>query len=621
MMIFCNILLIFSVLVILVIVVLVLVQDVLFLSLQDGNDGDIVVIGICKSFQDLIEIKCCVNLIVEVFSVEVVGKLFDNNIVELFVCFFGIIVDYQFGEGEQFLIVGVELVFNCLIIDGYFVVLVDWGGNLLDCLSCLFNYLLLLLIIISQVIVYKMFEVCLQEGVIGVIVDIVMCKLLDFKFNMIFVIGGYEYNDCVSCGSFCGFVFYSWYNDSDMFGFFGVFNYDKEQLSCVGIVNYYFVKGSIFFNVVGILLNNVMINGKVFDVVMFNVFKNVSYVVILVCEFFWQECQCMGFSGVIEFKLIDNLCLIVIVFVICGNYDNIFSFEYIYGFQGQYLIVVMLDIIVVNGVGVIILVMFVIILQKDVSGKIVVVVSGQFDMNYCCMCIKNDIYLVFFDWSLGEWLVIGNVGYMCVLGGKQFEYLFDFCMKQGFIVGVFGCDIIVNWVVFGMDVIKWVSNFINYGGESDIFNYWQIGGIFMQFGFMFDKEKFGEINFKCDLNWGLLMILLFGGCYVDYNNSNMIYGNVVYMNQNFMLVDFNLYVIFGDFYFGFGVSGNVLFYVMLDKDGIVNVLMKYGNFVVDWGFLKGEYWLVKECIVVGYVQVNFELGKFCGNIGGCYVNM
>ena len=48
-------------------------------------------------------------------------------------------------------------------------------------------------------------------------------------------------------------------------------------------------------------------------------------------------------------------------------------------------------------------------------------------------------------------------------------------------------------------------------------------------------------------------------------------------------------------------------------------LQKYGNFNVDRGLSKGDYWLVNEKIVSGYVQANFESGAFRGNVGGRYV--
>lgn len=625
-MIFRNILLTSSALALLAIAVPVAAQDAPPSTPQDGNDSDIVVTGIRKSLQDSIETKRRADSIVEVLSAEAVGKLPDNNIAESLARLPGITVDHQFGEGEQLSIAGVEPALNRLTIDGHSVASADWGGNPSDRSSRSFNYSLLSPTIISQAIVYKTPEARLQEGAIGATVDIVTRKPLDLKANTISATGGYEYNDRASRGSFRGSALYSWHNDSDTIGFLGAFNYDKEQLSRAGIANYYPAKGSIFLNAAGTLSNNATINGKAPDAATLNAFKNASYAAILAREFFRQERQRMGFSGAVDIKPTDNLRLTGTVLAIRGNYDNISSSEYTYGFQGQYLTAATLDTTAANGAGVITSATFATIPQKDANGQTVVAASGQLDTNYRRTRIKNDTVSMLFDWTPGDWSITGNFGATRASGGKQPEYLLDFRTKQGFTAGALGRDTNVNWAAPGTDGTKWVSNFTNYGGETitapdgRTFFGRQIGGIPTESGFTLDKEVFGEINFKRDLNWGPLTTLLFGGRYVDHTNSNTTYSNAVYTNQNYTLADLNPYIISGDFYSGLGASGNASPYATLDKNGIVNALAKYGNFVVDRGLSKGDYWLVKERIAAAYVQANFELGKFRGNIGGRFVN-
>ena len=53
---------------------------------------------------------------------------------------------------------------------------------------------------------------------------------------------------------------------------------------------------------------------------------------------------------------------------------------------------------------------------------------------------------------------------------------------------------------------------------------------------------------------------------------------------------------------------------------ILAALTKYGNFTDDRGLSRGDYWRVREKIAAGYIQANFELGKFRGNVGGRVVN-
>ena len=86
-----------------------------------------------------------------------------------------------------------------------------------------------------------------------------------------------------------------------------------------------------------------------------------------------------------------------------------------------------------------------------------------------------------------------------------------------------------------------------------------------------------------------------------------------------MPIDQQTVVLPGDLYDGLGTTGNGTPYATLGRDGIIAALQKYGNFNVDRGLSKGDYWLVNEKIVSGYVQANFESGAFRGNVGGRYV--
>lgn len=584
-----------------------------------GSSDDIVVTGYRKSLQDAIAIKRRADSIVDVISAEDVGKLPDSNVADSLARLPGVTVDRQFGEGEQLSIAGVEPALNRLLIDGHSVASADWGGNPSDRSSRTFNYSLLSPTIISSAIVYKTPEARLQEGAIGATVDVVTRKPLDLKSGTIAANGGYEYNDRANRGSFRGSALYSWKNADETIGFLGAINYDKEQLSRAGVASYWYRTGQA-------LLDNApttaTVNGKAISALTTaerTAFSNARYASFLAREFFRQERQRIGFSGAIEAKATDNLTVTATALIIRGNYDNVSNSEYTYGYEGSRLTAATYVPGTGNSPGVVSSATFTGIPAGQTGA------TGQLDTNYRRTRVKNDSVALLIDWKPGEWEVTGNVGGTRASGGKNPEYLLDFRTQQGFTAGANGRNTIVDWQYPASDASKWLSNYTAAGGENITapdgrkFFGRQIGGIPTQSGFTLDKEIFGELNFKHPVSWGPVNAILFGARYADHDNSNTTYSNAIYTNQNYTLADLQSYVLPGDLYDGLGTTGNGTPYATLSRDGIIAALKKYGNFNVDRGLSKGDYWLVNEKIVSGYVQANFESGAFRGNVGGRYV--
>ena len=598
----------------------------------DTGDDEIVITGIRKGIADSIETKRRADSIVDVISAEDVGKLPDSNIADSLARLPGVTVDRQFGEGEQLSIAGVEPALNRLTIDGHSVASADWGGNPSDRSSRSFNYSLLSPTIISQAIVYKTPEARLQEGAIGATVDIVTRKPLDTKANTIAFNGGYEYNDRASRGSVRGSALYSWRNEDETIGFLGAFNYDKEQLSRAGVASYWYRDGSALLeryprdangNIVyngpnGTVASGPTINGSLPNKATIDAFSKARYASFLAREFFRQERERIGFSGAIQARPTDTLTVTATALVIRGNYDNLSNSEYTYGFEGSRMTAATFVPGTGNSPGIVDSATFAGISSGTGS-------TGQLDTNFRRTRIKNDSIAALIEWKPEGWEITGNFGATKASGGKSPEYLLDFRTQQGFTAGANGRNTTVNWQFPATDASKWLSNFTANGGETingnngTTFFGRQIGGIPLQSGFTVDKEIFAEANFKHEVNWGPVTALLFGARYADHDNSNTTYSNAVYTNQNYTLADLNPYVLDGDLYNGLGASGNGTPYATLDRDGIIAALKKYGNYTVDRGLSKSDYWLVNEKIAAGYVQANFELGRFRGNVGGRYV--
>lgn len=602
-----------------------------------AEDDTITITGIRKSIADSIQTKRNADSITDVISAEDVGKFPDANVADSLARLPGVTVDRQFGEGEQLSIAGTEPALNRVTIDGHSVASADWGGNPSDRSSRTFNYSLLSPTIISQAVLYKTPEARLQEGAIGGTVDVVTRKPLDLKSNTIAATAGGEYNDRAKRGSFRGSALYSWKNDDETIGFLGSASYDKEQLSRAGVASYWYRTGAallesfsttnadgsrnpIQYGADGRAVMGATINGSRPTAATIAAFSASRYASFLAHEFFKQERERISFSGAVQAKPTDNLTVTGTALIIRGNYDNVSNSEYTYGFEGSRMTAAtyipgtngqpgIVDSATFTGI------------PTGQRGS-----TGQLDTYYRRTRLKNDSVSLLIDWKPGEWEVTGNMGATRASGGKDPEYLLDFRTQQGFTAGANGRNTVVNWNSPASDATKWLSNFTASGGETirapdgRTFVGRQIGGIPLQSGFTNDEEVFGEVNVKRDIDFGPLKTILFGGRYVSHLNGNTTFSNAVYTNQNFTLADLDFYVQNSNLYNGLGTSGNGTPYATLDKDGILGALTKYGNFTVDRGLATSEYWRVREKIAAGYVQANFETGKFRGNIGGRLVN-
>lgn len=589
-----------------------------------ADSNQIVVTGYRKSLADSADTKRKANAIVDVISAEDVGKFPDRNVAESLSHLPGVTVDHQFGEGEQVSIAGLEPALNRILIDGHSVASADWGGNPSDRSSRSFNYSLLSPEIISQAIVYKTPEARLQEGAIGGTVDVVTRKPLDLKPNTITASAGYAYNDQSSRGSPRASVLYSWHNDSGTFGVLGSVGYDRQYLARAGVAVYGYLTGKSFFqqdskgNVINdasgnptpINPNLKVTGGSYQDLV------NARLPAFLAHEYFQQTRQRLSFSGAMQWKPADNLTLTATGLVIRGNYDNFSNSEYSYNTRGN----LIQQATITNGL----------ITSATYGAGTGTNWTGELDTNFRRTRIKNDSGTLAADWDVNGWKVTGNVGWTRASGGKQPEYLLNFRTLQGFTVGANGRNTMLDWQYPASDATRWVSTS---PGESKMqdepavlaanggqpFLGAQIGGI-TDADQTLDKEKYGQIDFERDIAFGPFVKILFGGRYNDHLNRQLTYGGATFTNKAFTLADLGSYTLAGDLFDGLSTTGNGTPYATLTQSAAIAALTAPGTLNVTRSLDTGSYFKVKEKIYTGYVQANFETGKFRGNIGGRFVS-
>ncbi|MBN8806811.1 MAG: TonB-dependent receptor [Sphingomonas sp.] len=611
----------------------IMVATPAFAQDRDGSAtsdrDDIVVTGIRKSLQDAIDTKRKANSIVDVISAEDVGKFPDTNVAESLSHLPGVTVDHQFGEGEQVSIAGVEPALNRVLIDGHSIASADWGGNPGDRSSRTFNYSLLSPEIISQAVVYKTPEARLQEGAIGGTVDIVTRKPLDLKPNTVTATAGYEYNDRSKTGNFRGSALYSWHNASDTFAFLGSVNYDKENLARAGVAVYGYLTGDSFVQHYTDASGNSQVlrdaNGQA-------VLQNTSAKVtggtnndlltarlpaFLAHEYFQQTRQRLGFTGTMQFKPAPNFTLTANAIVIRGNYDNFSNSEYSYNVRGSQLTAATIT----NG-----LITSATFAAQPSTSK---TWMGELDTNFRRTRIKNDSFSMLFDWDLDGWKITGNGGYTRASGGKNPEYLLNFRTRQGFTVGANGRDTMLNWNYPASDGTQWISTS---PAESKLrtepavlaatngagFFGAQIGGI-TNAEQTVDQEKFGQIDFSHDLDAGPFKKVWFGVRASIHNNQQTTYGGATFYNGFFTLADLGSYTLDSSVYDGLSTTGNATPYATLTQANAIKALNMPGTLNVTRPLDTGSFFKVEERIGTAYVQLDYEMGKFRGNVGGRFV--
>lgn len=190
--------------------------------------GTVQVTGIRASLQKSIDLKRNADSIVEAITAEDVGKFPDTNVAESLSHLPGLTVDRNFGEGDKVSILGTDPALNRLLYNGQTLASTNWAGDPNSPDGRSFNYSLLASEIIGNAEVYKTPQARIDEGSIGGTVIVNTRRPLDLKANTLTGTVSYGYNDRADKGKPNASVLYSWKNQSGTFGVLGsVMHQDK----------------------------------------------------------------------------------------------------------------------------------------------------------------------------------------------------------------------------------------------------------------------------------------------------------------------------------------------------------------------------------------------------------
>ncbi|WP_115560136.1 TonB-dependent receptor [Xanthomonas arboricola] len=554
----------------------------------------ITVTGYRASLEKSQAVKRSANSIVDAISAEDIGKFPDINAAESLSPLPGISVDRQFGEGEKVSINGTDPALNRVLLNGQTIASGDWGGNPTDTSGRTFNYTLLSPEIIGLMEVYKTPEARIDEGSIGGTVIVHPRKPLDLPKNTIRGSVGYNYNDRSEEGNPRGSALWSWKNDDETFGALISATHDKQDLARAGIEYFGYTTGA------GIP-PTATITGDGSDVATARVPAGIS------SAFFQQTRERSGLQGALQWKPNEQNEFNLTGLYIKGKYNN-FS-------QARYVCPACNDdrqkitqANVQNGV----------VTSATVSDGAAGQPYAQLDANYRESTVTTKSLNLRHDWSGEKWVFTTQAGYTEATGGKNPEYLMKYLMQDGGYNYAFdGSNTSVNYDNGGASNWALPGNPAGLapGQEGNIpgttTGIMQAGGIAYQKSK--DDEKYFQWDAARDLEWGPFTKLQFGYKYINHNNGVDARGNRINTTDPVSLTQFNPGTTPSSLYDGLGASGDLTTWPTANLGAVRSYLLSQpqGPYRTDFG----ASFDVKEITQNVYTQLNYETGKWRGNVG------
>ncbi|UYK77978.1 TonB-dependent receptor [Xanthomonas sacchari] len=541
----------------------------------------ITVTGYRASLEKSQSVKRSANSIVDAISAEDIGKFPDTNAAESLAHLPGISVDRQFGEGEKVSINGTDPALNRVLLNGQTIASGDWGGNPTDTSGRTFNYTLLSPEIIGLMEVYKTPEARIDEGSIGGTVIVHTRKPLDLPKNTIRGSIGYNYNDRSEEGNPRGSALWSWKNDDETFGALISATHDKQDLSRAGIEFFGYNTGA------GIP-PTARISGDGGNVATAKIPVGIN------SAFFQQTRERNGLQGALQWKPNDQNEFNLTGLYIKGKYNNFSESRYVCpgcGDQDK-----ITSATVQNGY----------ITQATVTdgagnGK---QPYAQLDTNYRESTVTTKSLNLRHDFYGDKWVFTSQVGTTEATGGKNPEYLMKYLLQDG------GYNFNYDGSHTGVTYDN--NNASNWGLKTGQ----QAGGI--EYTTTKDKEKYFQFDAARDLDWGPLNKLQVGYKYINHDNGQQSRGNSLFANQDVLLTAFNPGTTPNGLYDGLGASGDLVNWPTANLNSVLSYLKGLPQGAYEEKY--GQEFNVKEITSDLYAQLNFESGKWRGNLGVRYVD-
>ncbi|MBN6101695.1 TonB-dependent receptor [Xanthomonas sp. CFBP 8703] len=540
----------------------------------------ITVTGYRASLEKSQAVKRSANSIVDAISAEDIGKFPDTNAAESLAHLPGISVDRQFGEGEKVSINGTDPALNRVLLNGQTIASGDWGGNPSDTSGRTFNYTLLSPEIIGLMEVYKTPEARIDEGSIGGTVIVHTRKPLDLPKNTIRGSVGYNYNDRSEEGNPRGSALWSWKNDDETFGALISATHDKQDISRAGIEFFGYTTGA---NIPA----TANVTGDGGNVATAKVPAGIN------SAYFQQTRERNGLQGALQWKPNEQNEFNLTGIYIKGKYNNFSESRYVCPACNNDLQKVT-SANVENG--------------YITSGTVTDGAAGQpyaqLDTNYRESTVTTQSVNLRHDWYGDNWVFTTQAGTTKATGGKNPEYLMKFLLQDG------GYNFNYDGSHTGVTYDN--NSASNWGLASGQ----QAGGV--EYTTTQDKEKYFQFDAARDLQWGPFNKLLVGYKYINHDNGQNSRGNAIFANQDVLLTDFSPGTTPSGLYDGLGASGDLVNWPTANLNSVLKYLKSLPQAALTPKY--GQIYDVKEITSDLYAQMNFEAGKFRGNVGLRYAD-
>ncbi|MFT4248184.1 MAG: TonB-dependent receptor [Pseudomonas sp.] len=544
----------------------------------------VTVTGYRASLEKSQAVKRSANSIVDAISAEDIGKFPDTNAAESLAHLPGISVDRQFGEGEKVSINGTDPALNRVLLNGQTIASGDWGGNPTDTSGRTFNYTLLSPEIIGLMEVYKTPEARIDEGSIGGTVIVHTRKPLDLPKNTIRGSVGYNYNDRSAEGNPRGSALWSWKNDDETFGALISATHDKQDIARAGIEFFGYTTGAS-------IPSSATITGDGGDVTTAKVPAGIN------SAFFQQTRERDGLQGALQWKPNEQNEFNLTGLYIKGKYNNFSESRYVCPACNSDLEKVTAANVqngyITSGT-----------VSDNTNGGTDDQPYAQLDTNYRESTVTTKSLNLRHDWYGEKWVFTSQVGDTEATGGKNPEYLMKFLLQDG------GYDFAYDGSHTTVDYDD--ASASNWGLAAGQ----QAGGIY--YSKSTDKEKYFQFDAARDLDWGPFNKLQLGYKYMNHENGVNAYGNAIYATDDISLTDFSPGTTPSGLYDGLGASGDLTNWSTANLKAVIAYLksLPQGAYSTDYG----SSFDVKEITSDLYSQMDFESGKWRGNIGVRYVD-
>jgi iron complex outermembrane receptor protein len=586
---------------------------------------EVIVVGVRKSLQKSLSVKRKASAHIDVITAEDVSKFPDVNVAESLSRLPGITVDRSSGgEGDKIAINGIDSRLINVSLNGNPLATANAGANNPDT-GRSFNLSNLAPELIGDVQVYKTTEARLDEGGIGGSIIVNSRKPLSLPINTFSMSYNYNENQRNKETDPRYSVFYSTKDDSGRFGMLVSYAYNKSVLGSGSIsAGYQSVCNAAHWG--GPNSNDKTCNADGTAFLNPSALPTVSdgpalTTDMLVPQYIWLQSSLQNrerktFQMALQFRPTEDLEFNLTGTTIDSDYSSYSqTFETdlsvnwnetnaydtrdangnaLQASGGGNLYPTYMTSVTTNEAGV-----------TGGTGTVAV----RMDEYYKRSHLNTASYNLEGKWTPGLWTFTSNIGTTKATGGVQPEYYLSFYGNTS-----------ATWSMTpdGANLQLATS-----ATDPSLFKTRKKGD---QAGFVktaesLDQIDYGKFDGKREVSWGPVNEILFGVKYQKHIDKNVAHFYNTVFKETGSMADFETYISSPDLVEGLGASGDLLSYVAMTQQAVIDYSVANknpGNVAGDYRD-AGQLWDTTETTKGAYVQANFRSGKWHGDVGVRYV--